>query len=73
MAGVHRKLGYMVAMGTELGALVGGGALLGAYMDDHFGTQPWLSLTCLLVGIAAATWRMAYYIRRLNREDSEDQ
>jgi len=73
MAGVNKKLGYMLAMGTELGVLVGGGAFCGALLDDHYDTAPWLALTCLLVGIAAATWRTAYYIRLLTRDNGEDQ
>ena len=73
MAGVTKKLGYMVAMGTELGGLVGGGALGGALLDDHFNTAPWLALTCLLVGIIAAAWRTAFYIRRLTRDDGDNQ
>jgi ATP synthase protein I len=45
-----------VAMGATLSSTVvgsvGGGYFLGHYLDDHWGTKPWLTLGLMLIGLA---------------------
>ncbi|HWQ43382.1 MAG TPA: AtpZ/AtpI family protein [Desulfosporosinus sp.] len=44
-----------VAMGatlsTTVAGLVGGGYFLGHYLDAHWGTKPWLTLSLMLMGL----------------------
>jgi ATP synthase protein I len=42
------------AVGIEMGAAVGIGAVIGSYLDRRLGTEPWLLLAFLGLGIAAA-------------------
>ena len=57
------RQGLLVAsVGIEMAAAVGIGYLIGSKLDEHFGTQPYLTWFFLGCGIAAAflgLWRSA--------------
>lgn len=40
-------------VGLELGASITIGALLGRWLDGKWGTEPWLLLTCFMLGLIA--------------------
>ena len=40
------------SIATTLAGLVGGGYLLGHYLDARWGTKPWLTLGLMLSGLA---------------------
>jgi ATP synthase protein I len=40
------------SIATSLAGLVGGGYLLGNYLDARWGTRPWLTLGLMLSGLA---------------------
>ena len=46
--------GKFTALGLEMGLSVLLGLLGGRWLDERFGTKPWLSITGVLLGIAAA-------------------
>jgi ATP synthase protein I len=48
-----RQAARLGAVGLEFGVSIFIGYLLGAWLDRKLGTQPYLTLTCLLLGIAA--------------------
>ena len=41
------------SVGLELGISVLIGLLGGLWLDDRFGTEPWLMLACLVIGLIA--------------------
>ncbi len=49
-----RTLGYVSTIGISMAAAIGIGAWLGLYLDKKFGTDPWLLLVGLGLGVAAA-------------------
>ena len=49
-----RTLGYVSTIGISMAAAIGIGAWLGLYLDKKFGTEPWLLLVGLGLGVAAA-------------------
>lgn len=49
-----RTLGYVSTVGLSMAFAIGIGALLGHYLDERFGTNPWLFFVFLGFGIAAA-------------------
>lgn len=49
-----RTLGYLSTVGLSMAFAIGIGALLGHYLDEKFGTKPWLFFVFLGFGIAAA-------------------
>jgi ATP synthase protein I len=51
---LFEQLWKYLAVGIEMGAAVGIGAGIGIWLDKRFGTEPWLLLVFLLLGIAAA-------------------
>ena len=51
---LFRTLGYLSTVGLSMAISVGIGAVVGHYLDEKFGTQPWLFFIFLGFGIAAA-------------------
>lgn len=49
-----RTLGYLSTVGLAMAISIGIGALLGHYLDEKFGTEPWLFLIFLGFGVVAA-------------------
>lgn len=49
-----RTLAYFSQIGVTMGATVLIGVLLGKYLDDLFGTSPWLLLIFSFLGAGAA-------------------
>lgn len=54
-----RKTGAFGLVSTELVAYVGGGFLLGQFVDEAIGTQPVASIVVTLLGLILAMRRIA--------------
>ena len=51
------KLGLAMSAGTAVAGSVLGGTVLGYYLDEWLGTQPWLLIVGVIAGTAGAlTW-----------------
>ncbi|HYS92143.1 MAG TPA: AtpZ/AtpI family protein [Candidatus Acidoferrales bacterium] len=62
----------LVGLGTMLFACVAVGLGVGYFADRWLGTQPWLLLIGLGLGIAAASVNFYRTIKTLNRMDQSD-
>ena len=62
----------LVSLGTMLFACVAVGLAVGYFADRWLGTQPWLLLIGLGLGIAAAGVNFYRTIKTLNRMDQSD-
>jgi ATP synthase protein I len=51
---MFRTLGYLSTVGLAMAFSIGIGAGVGYYLDNKFGTTPWLFFLFLGLGIAAA-------------------
>lgn len=51
---MFRTVGHLSTTGLAMGLSVGIGAVVGQYLDKKFGTEPWLLLVFIGLGIAAA-------------------
>ncbi|MCF8061860.1 MAG: AtpZ/AtpI family protein [Deltaproteobacteria bacterium] len=51
---MFRTLGYLSTVGLAMAFSIGIGAGVGYYLDNRFGTTPWLFFLFLGLGIAAA-------------------
>ena len=60
------------AVGLEMGLAVCLGYLFGHWLDTKFGTDPYLTLTMLLLGIATAFRAIIRVALEVNRDDDED-
>lgn len=56
---------------TTLACLVGGGFFLGRYLDDRWGTQPWLTLALMLVGLILGGSYLVITLIELGSEDEK--
>lgn len=55
------------SVGIELGLAVGIGLLIGYYMDEWLGTQPWLMLLWLVFGFIAGFRGVMRAVRQADR------
>ena len=51
--GVYKRVFRYSAIGLEMGLSVAIGVTLGYFLDRYLGTQPWLTLIFLMIGVVA--------------------
>ncbi len=51
---IIRTLGYLSTVGLAMALSIGIGAFAGYYLDNKFGTKPWLLIVFLCFGVIAA-------------------
>jgi len=59
------KAGRFAALGTEFGATVVAGVVLGYYLDDWLGTAPLFILLGSVGALAGSVWRMTVMLKRI--------
>ena len=59
------------SLGIELGLSVMIGLIGGQWLDKKFGTEPWLLLAGLLIGLAAGFRSMFRALKELNKPQQE--
>jgi F0F1-type ATP synthase assembly protein I len=59
------------AIGLEMAGAIVGMTLLGNWLDQRWGTEPWLALTGVLLGSAAGFGAMIRLVRRLSVDDDD--
>lgn len=64
-------LGRALSLATNLVAAIGAGYFLGDFLDKRFGTGPWLTLICFLLGVATGL-KMMYETAFGKMEKPED-
>jgi ATP synthase protein I len=57
------------SVGLEMAFAIAIGAALGWWLDKYFGTEPWLLMTCVLLGVAASFNSLFRMARAVARED----
>jgi ATP synthase protein I len=62
--GPMRAVGVVGGLAFVLGAMTGLGAFLGHYLDQRWGTAPWLTLAGTLCGMGAGFIEVFSVIRR---------
>ena len=63
----------MVSVGIELAVSVVIGLLGGRWLDDKFGTSPWLMLFGLLLGVVAGFRSLIRTARRASQASSSEE
>lgn len=63
-----RKVGLYLAISLELPGTALAGLLVGYFLDNYFGTSPWLLITVGAIAFIAAMARLIYWGRFLARE-----
>lgn len=60
-------------LGIEIVVSVGGGLLLGDFLDNHFHTKPWFLVLGLLMGTSVFVIHLVYLLRQYDENDSENK
>ncbi len=60
-------------MGLELGLSVIVGSFIGLYLDEKFGTDPWLLLLFVIFGIIAGYRSLYRVLKKMLKEDKKDE
>lgn len=61
------------AIAFEFSGTIGGGALLGWFLDSRLGTEPWLLLTFTVVGAVGGFFRLVKLVDRFGEIDRDGQ
>jgi len=61
------------SVGLELGLSVAIGLLIGWWLDQHLGTQPWLMLLWLVFGLAAGFRGVVRAVKRADRAAAQEE
>lgn len=59
------------ALAFEFSGTIGGGALLGWFLDSQLGTQPWLLISLTVLGAIGGFVRLLQLLRRFESVDSD--
>ncbi|HBP63560.1 MAG TPA: ATPase [Desulfosporosinus sp.] len=59
------------SISTSVAGLVGGGYLLGRYLDARWGTRPWLTLSLMLVGLALGAFYLVITLKEFGASDDK--
>lgn len=68
---VVKAMAFGTSIATTLAVLVGGGYLLGKYLDQRWGTQPWLQLLFILIGLFFGGSYLVVSLRKLGMTDDK--
>lgn len=66
-----KAMAFGTSIATTLAGLVGGGYLLGYYLDQRWGTYPWLQILFILMGLALGGSYLVVNLRKFG--DSDDK
>jgi F0F1-type ATP synthase assembly protein I len=61
------------AVAFEFSGTIGGGALLGWFLDSRLGTAPWLLLTLTVVGAVGGFFRLVKLVERFDEVDRDGE
>ena len=65
---LFRSLGLLSSVGISMVAATCIGLFIGVYLDEWFGTKPWMTIIWLGIGIAAGFRNIYILTRRALRE-----
>ena len=68
-----RSLGFLSSVGISMVAASFIGLYIGIYLDEWLGTQPWMTIIWLVIGIAAGFRNMFILTRRALREQNDSK
>jgi len=67
--GWQKALNIGSSISTSLAGLVGGGFLLGRYLDALWGTQPWLTVILMLSGLVLGGSYLVIILKKFGASD----
>lgn len=66
-----KAVSFGTSIATTLAGLVGGGYVLGRYLDKRWGLTPWLELVFMLAGLALGGGYLAITLKKFGMTDGE--
>lgn len=67
-----KAMAFGTSIATTLAGLVGGGYLLGRSLDQRMGTQPWLQLLFMLLGLVLGGSYLVVTLRKFGVSDEKE-
>lgn len=66
-----KAMAFGSSIATTLAGLVGGGYFLGRFLDQRIGTQPWLQLLLMLLGLILGGCYLVIMLRKFGVSDEK--
>ncbi len=73
LAEAYRQVAPFMGLGTELAASVAGMTLVGYFLDEHFGTSPWLLLSGAVVGLVGGFYNFFKTVQKLDKSGTRSK
>jgi ATP synthase protein I len=70
---LYKSLLSYSSLGLEMGLCVAIGIGIGYYLDRHFETKPYLTITFMLFGVIAAFKTIYTLLRKIEKENERDR
>jgi F0F1-type ATP synthase assembly protein I len=64
----YGKIAKYLAIGLEIPSTILGAVLVGWLIDSHFGTSPWLTVLCSILGFVGAVLRLINYLKYFSKD-----
>jgi len=66
-----KAMAFGTSIATTLAGLVGGGYFLGRFLDHRWGTQPWLQILLMLLGLVLGGSYLIVTLRKFGVSDDK--
>ena len=66
-----KAMAFGTSIATTLAGLVGGGYLLGRFLDQRWGTYPWFQLGLMLIGLGLGGSYLVVTLRKFGVSDEK--
>jgi len=66
------QVSVIAAAGTQLGAVLGASAFIGAWLDSKLATGPWLAIVFVVVGFVGGFWNFLQILKKYGGEGDRD-
>ncbi|HEY7167385.1 MAG TPA: AtpZ/AtpI family protein [Candidatus Binatia bacterium] len=67
----YGKVAKYLAIGLEIPSTILGAVFVGYLVDSHFGTGPWFTVVCSILGFIGAVFRLVKYLKYFSTDAGE--
>lgn len=67
----QKAVAWGTTIATSIAGLVGGGYFLGQYLDAHWGTRPWLTISMMIIGLIIGASYLVITLKEFGASDDQ--
>lgn len=67
-----KNLAYLTQVGFLMLTPIIGGVYIGNFLDDRFGTSPWILLSCIVLGVGTAFMSLYKFVMKVTKDQTNE-